>query len=116
LHSIIIVDRIGERSRIVEMARKVNGSIVQMSATYWPQQVARLLKDTLGFEHELIHMKQGEIEGYLREKLKLVPLESFIKNTPIDDLLETESNESDKAQSEPTQMLLEEDDEGDELT
>ncbi len=116
LATIIIVDRIGERSRIVEMARRVNGSIVQMSATYWPQQVARLLRDTLGFEHELVHMKQSEIEGYLKEKLKLVPLESFIKNTPIDDLLETESNESDKTQSEPTQMLLEEEDEGGELT
>lgn len=35
--TIIIVDRIGRDSRILEMARAVNGTIVQMSATYWPQ-------------------------------------------------------------------------------
>ena len=114
--TIIIVDRVGERSRIVEMARRVNGSIVQMSAAYWPQQVARLLKDTLGFEHDLVNMKQSEIEGYLKEKLKLVPLESFIKNMPLDDISETENDESAKVPTDIAQMFLVENDDGDEFT
>jgi hypothetical protein len=89
--TIIIVDRIGKNSRIVEMARAVNGSIVQMSATYWPQQVARLLKNALGFEHELLDMDQTKIEDYLREKLSTVPLTSFIRNLQVEDLPEIEA-------------------------
>lgn len=110
--TIIIVDRIGERSRIVEMARKVHGSIVQMSAAYWPQQVARLLKDTLGFEHKLVNMRHNEIEGYLKEKVQLVPLESFIRNMPIEDALETETEieQQAKAQTDAAGVFLAEDD------
>lgn len=81
--TIILVDRIGRNSRIERMAEAVNGSIVQMSATYWPQRVAEILKDTLGFEHELMSISQNDIEDYLREKLKTVPIESFLKNVQI---------------------------------
>jgi hypothetical protein len=83
--TIIIVDRIGARSNIVEMARQVNGHIVQMSATYWPQEVARHLYDIFGFEHELLNMEQSQIEGYLRDKLSSVPLESFLASVPVSD-------------------------------
>lgn len=87
--TIIIVDRIGAKSNIVNLARRVNGDIVQMSATFWPQQVARLLKKSLGFEHELVDMKQSQIEEYLKTRLNDVPLESFIGNLParnVDDV------------------------------
>lgn len=108
--TIIIVDRIGKNSRIVEMAHAVNGSIVQMSATYWPQQVARLLKNALGFEHELMDMDQAKIEDYLREKLSTVPLTSFIRNLQVEDLPEIEAiplfEESDMV---PDDELTEED-------
>jgi len=60
-----------------------------MSATFWPQQVARLLKKSLGFEHELVDMKQSQIEEYLKARLNDVPLESFIGNLParnVDDV------------------------------
>ncbi len=82
--TIIIVDRIGERSNIRELARKVGGRIVQMSASYWPREVARLLHERFGFEHELIDMEQNRIEDYLRERLEHVPLESFISSIPIE--------------------------------
>jgi hypothetical protein len=80
--TIIIVDRIGARSNIVEQARRVKGHIVQMSATYWPQEVARYLHNIFGFEHELIDMEQSQIEDYLRDKVSFVPLESFLGNIP----------------------------------
>lgn len=89
--TIIIVDRVGRDSRIVEMARAVNGTIVQMSATYWPQQVAELLKNTFGYEHELIGMNETHIEEYLREKLKAVPLENFVRNFRVNSLPEIET-------------------------
>lgn len=80
--------RIGRNSRIVEMARAVNGTIVQMSATFWPLQVATILHDTLGFEHELLGLFPEQVENYLREKLLTIPIESFVANLPLNGLAE----------------------------
>lgn len=90
--TIIIVDRIGTRSNIVELAHRVRGHIVQMSAAYWPQQVALLLKDALGFEHELVDMNQNKIEDYLKDKLTSAPLESFVGAIPVNNPLEIEQS------------------------
>ena len=35
--TIILVDRIGANSRIERMAEEVQGTIIQMSAGYWPR-------------------------------------------------------------------------------
>ena len=43
MSTIILVDRIGEGSRISEMAKKINGDIVQMSMTHWTKEVAEIL-------------------------------------------------------------------------
>lgn len=88
--TIIIVDRVGRDSRILEMARAVNGTIVQMSATYWPKQVAELLRDTFGYENELIGMNDAHIEEYLQEQLKTVPIETFVRNFRLNGLSEIE--------------------------
>ncbi len=76
--TIIIVDRIGANSRIERLAQEVDGTIVQMSAAYWPQQVARELNRVLGFEHDLVNMEQARIGRFLERKLSQVPLEDFI--------------------------------------
>jgi hypothetical protein len=76
--TIIIVDRIGTNSRIERLAQEVNGTIVQMSAGYWPQLVARELNRVLGFKHDLVNMEPARIEKYLERKLGQVPLEDFI--------------------------------------
>ena len=76
--TIIIVDRIGANSRIEQLAKKVGGTIVQMSMAYWPQQVARELNRVLGYKHKLAEMKQSKIGAYLRSELNEVPLQEFI--------------------------------------
>lgn len=86
--TIIIVDRLGKGSRVESMAREIGGDIVQMSATFWPQEVAKLLVEKLdGYQHELATIEQNSIEGYLKERLKNVPVESFTKNLPITELV-----------------------------
>ncbi len=87
--TIIIVDRVGENTRIVDMARNIGGEVVQMSNAYWPKNIAILLNRTLGFEHELVNMEQERIEAFLRTKLNEIPLESFVRNLPLKDLPET---------------------------
>jgi hypothetical protein len=76
--TIIIVDRIGTKSRIQELADAVNGNIVQMSMAYWPQAVARVLAEKMDFEHPLVNMKQSEIGDYLATSLDSIPLEKFL--------------------------------------
>jgi hypothetical protein len=80
--TLIIVDRIGERSRIESMAAKIDGTLIQMSAGYWPQRVARTLNRTLGFEHPLVTLEQSEIEDYLKVHMHHAPLETFIDLIP----------------------------------
>ncbi len=76
--TIILVDRIGANSRIERMAQAVQGTIIQMSAGYWPRQVAQVLNRTLGFNHDLVRMNDSETEKYLRKAMKKIPLEEFI--------------------------------------
>ena len=76
--TIILVDRIGTNSRIERMAKEVQGTIIQMSAGYWPKQVAQVLNKTLGFKHDLTRMTDSEIEKYLQNAMRKVPLEQFI--------------------------------------
>jgi len=77
--TVIIVDRIGPKSRLPELAKRVDGHIVQMSAAYWPQSVANLFKNVLGYSNPLARMPQSRIMGYLLDRLASAPLEQFIR-------------------------------------
>ena len=70
----VLVDRIGERSRIVELAKKIDASVIQMSMSYWPKLLALELKEKLKYESELASIPDAEISKYLREKLDITPL------------------------------------------
>ncbi len=48
--TVILVDRIGEGSSIQELATELGGDIVQMSGGYWPQRVAQILHDRVGYK------------------------------------------------------------------
>lgn len=76
--TIILVDRIGANSRIEALAQEVGGTIIQMSASYWPKQVAYVLQNSLGFKHSILAMDDGQVEAFLREQMSSVPLEDFI--------------------------------------
>lgn len=76
--TIILVDRIGANSRIERMAEAVQGTIIQMSAGYWPKQVAKVLHDAIGFKNELVNMKDSRVDAYLQKAIQDVPLEQFI--------------------------------------
>ncbi len=76
--TIIIVDRIGRGSRLKDLAREVEGDIVQMSMAYWPQEVAQILHQRLGFQHALVDMPHSEIRAFLSRAMETVPLEEFL--------------------------------------
>jgi hypothetical protein len=79
LATVIIVDRIGAGSRIRELARQVDGPIVQMSLGYWPQDVARVLKERIGYGHELASMEQPAVREYLWNRLKKIAVLKYVQ-------------------------------------
>lgn len=76
--TIVVVDRIGERSTIAKQASAIGASIVQMSMSYWPQQLARVLKDRFGFESELCDMPAANVGAYIRKKAAEVRIERYL--------------------------------------
>ena len=76
--TIILVDTIGKRSRIEQLAQAIHGTIIQMSMAYWPKQVAIELNRTIGFTHDLIDMPEDKVQQFLKDKMISVPLDAFI--------------------------------------
>ena len=81
LATIIIVDTIGKNSGIIDLAKAVNGTIIQMSASYWPLQLAEVLKRETGFKAEILTIPADQVAEYLREKLRQVPFEEILRMT-----------------------------------
>lgn len=78
MSTIILVDRIGEASRIVEMAKKINGTIIQMSMTYWVQEVAKVLSERLGFKHPVLKMKPDQSLDFVEKAMRKIDLKMFM--------------------------------------
>lgn len=83
--TIILVDRIGEASKIEELAARVNGKIIQMSMAYWPREVAKELSKTVGYSHDILKMSDKELSLFLDEGMKSAPLATYLKNVVIDE-------------------------------
>jgi len=92
--TIMIVDTIGAKSRIPQLAKKVDGKVVQMSMAYWPKQVAQILAETVGLKHELTKMPDSQIADYLKKKMATLPLESFIPTGRVNSDITPELNAS----------------------
>ncbi len=78
MSTIILVDRIGEGSRIVEMAKEINGTIIQMSMTYWVKEVAHVLGEKLEFKHPILKMSSDESIDYIEKAMDKIDLKTFM--------------------------------------
>jgi chemotaxis protein CheY-P-specific phosphatase CheC len=78
MKTIVIVDRIGKGSRIVDMAKDIDGEIVQMSMACWVRSIAKILHDTVGLSHEIINMSDKNTIAYVRSAMQCVDLRKFI--------------------------------------
>lgn len=59
--------------------KKIDGTIVQMSMSYWPKLVAMKLKELVGYNHEILGVPDEKLSSYISDKLKKVPIEEFLK-------------------------------------
>lgn len=76
--TIVLVDRIGERSRISEMAKNIDGHIVQMSMAHWTREVARILDEKLHFKHPIVQMDDRDSLRYIKDNMKNVDLREIM--------------------------------------
>jgi hypothetical protein len=78
MSTIILVDRIGGRSRIEELARNIEGNIVQMSMSNWVKNVAVILNYNVKFKHPILTMDEKKSLAYIQKKMNSVNLKNFI--------------------------------------
>jgi hypothetical protein len=79
MSTIVIIDRIGANSRIADMAKRINGRIVQMSMSQWITEICEILNDTIGFKHPLLKMSDEESLAYVKRGVAKIDLRKFIE-------------------------------------
>lgn len=77
MSTIIVIDRIGEGSRIADLAKNIDGNIVQMSMSYWVKEIAEILQTRLGFKHEILKLTNEESLDYIMAKMAGMDLLKF---------------------------------------
>ncbi len=93
MHTFIIVDRIGDRSRIVEMAEEIGGTILQMSASYWPRELGERLEQVVnGFESPFRGLPDSEMREAISAGIESAPFEEILK-------IEEEDEDEEEASS-----------------
>lgn len=78
MSTIILVDRIGEGSRIVEMAKEINGTIIQMSMTFWVYEIAKILSNKMKYKHPILKMTPEDSLDYIEKVMKNIELKKLI--------------------------------------
>jgi hypothetical protein len=87
----VIVDRIGERSKLVEQAKAIHGTIIQMSMSYWPRILAEQLFERTGCRSALMGVSDSRIEDAIRKRAGKVKLEELVEATS--ELIEQEQDD-----------------------
>jgi hypothetical protein len=77
--TIIIVDRIGSRSTIVELAGAVDGAIIQMSHELWPRTFGRELEALGSFSSPLEGLNDDELRDTLWRGVEAAPFEEILQ-------------------------------------
>lgn len=90
----VIVDRIGARSRVEERAEEAGGIVIQMSLSYWPQLLARRLKERFAdYNNLIITAEHSQVHQLLEDRLRNVPVEDLLQKAAA--VIEVESEEGD---------------------
>lgn len=84
VHTIVLVDRIGEGSRIFDKAEAIGGHIIQMSGTYWVYSLAKIIKRIYNFyDNPILHISKEQSLDYIKDKMPEVNLTRFLSSPAI---------------------------------
>ena len=94
MRTIVIVDRIGAKSRIKRLAANIDGVVLQMSMAYWPQGLGAELADVFEeYESPLDGLSGAELKGAIREGCAGAPYEqalAFVTQPATEEVLAQE--------------------------
>jgi hypothetical protein len=79
VRTIIIADRLGDKSTVKEQAEEINGCVFTMDQPLWPREIAQYLDETYGYDHALVDATTGEAEGIIESKLDTAPLGRYLR-------------------------------------
>lgn len=80
LKTFIIVDVVGPKSGIIELAKRADGVIIQMSATDWVKTLGSELERALtGFKSPVSNLSHKDYVKYIEEGVKKAPLEDIFQ-------------------------------------
>lgn len=79
LRTVVIADRVGDKSRVKELAKQANGYVVTMDSPYWPRQVAEHLDELYGFEHPLVDASDEHAKQTIEDRLESAPLKKYLR-------------------------------------
>jgi len=80
LKTIIIVDVVGPRSGIIDLAKKVDGVIIQMSATDWVKTLGDELEMALsGFNSPVKNLSHKDYVNFIEKGVATAPLEEIFQ-------------------------------------
>ncbi|MCB2206246.1 CfrBI family restriction endonuclease [bacterium] len=76
--TIILVDRIGEKSRIVDIAREIEGEIIQMSMSNWTKELSDVLLARTKYTSPIHKMSDTRRVRHIRKQMESIDLNSFV--------------------------------------
>ncbi|NBY60844.1 MAG: CfrBI family restriction endonuclease [Actinobacteria bacterium] len=80
MRTIIIVDRVGKNSRIIELAIEIDGRVIQMSSSNWAKSLGQELEDALpGYRSPLRGLSHSAYVKAIEDGVALAPLEKIFK-------------------------------------
>ena len=80
MHTIIIVDKVGKNSRVEELAREIEGVIIQMSSSNWVQKLGEIIAERLdGYKSPLEGMNNKEYKEAIWAGVVMAPLEKIFQ-------------------------------------
>ena len=81
---IILIDRLGKNSRTEDMAKAINGHVVQMSNPTWVRDVAKILQKKCGYCHPVSSMTNAQLTAYIKKEAMKVDITPFIQLNDVD--------------------------------
>lgn len=77
--TIVLIDKIGEESNVLNIARRNGAYLIQMSGTYWVYELAQTLKQEFEFyDHPLLSMTKEESIQYIKERVPSIDMAKFV--------------------------------------
>lgn len=76
--TIVLIDKIGKKSNVLNIAKRNGGHVIQMSGTYWVYELASVLKEDFEFyDHPLLTMTKEESIQYIKNNIHRIDMTPF---------------------------------------